>query len=81
MSLKTDLSGTFTLADLNRLKFSVAWSGTKDAAEGQAEETELHALAGEATERLQAYYDERGDGESDYAVKIEAGEILEVVEA
>ena len=81
MSLRSNLTGTFSLDDLKRLKFPVAWSGTVDRAEARAEEAELRAFADEAAEQLQTYYDEQGDGESEYAVKIEAGEIVEIVEA
>lgn len=81
MSLKSDLNGTFTLEELHRLTFPIAWSGTKDPDEAQAEEVELRALAQEASEEIHAAYN-RADSDSDeFSVRIENGQIIEIVES
>jgi len=79
MSLKSDLNGTMTGEAIERLKFPVAWSATKDRAEEAAEEEELHEVANEALDQLQEAYLYHEEP-SDLAVRFEAGEIAEIVE-
>ena len=81
-SLIESIDGTLTHAEIERLKFPVAWSGTKDAAEGRAEETALHDLADSALAELaEAYRGWRGDLEGmQLAVRFERGESVEIVE-
>jgi hypothetical protein len=79
MSLRSKLNGTFGVADLDRMKFPVARSGTKDTAEATQEEAELGEFVDQAKAKLQSAYDQ-GDGKSELAIKIEAGEIVEIIE-
>lgn len=81
MSLRSDLSGTFTLAGLERLTFPVAWSATKDRDEATSEESELRDFVRDAREQLQDFYNNQGDGETDYEVEIKDGQITGFVEA
>jgi len=79
VSLKSELNGTMTRDEIERLKFPVAWSATKDRAEGKAEEEELCETANEALDQLQEAYLYHEE-ETDLAVRFEAGEIAEIVE-
>ena len=83
MSLRSEINGTLTLSDLARLKLPVAWSATKDREEATAEEAELYRFADEASEQLeQAYTHWNSDDDAlPLAVKVENGEVLEIVEA
>jgi hypothetical protein len=81
MSLVSDLNGQFSLSELERLKFPVAWSGTKPESEQEAEETALHALAREAIGQLQEAYNHTDLEEGqELEIKIVDGEISEIVE-
>lgn len=79
MTLVSNLNGTFTLDDLKRMTWPVAWSGTKDHDEADAEETALYEFARKAAAELQEYYDYAGNGEGDYAVRVVNGEVVEIV--
>jgi len=79
MSLKSELNGTMDRDAIERLKFPVAWSVTKDRAEGAAEEEELREVANEALDLLQEAYLYHEE-ETDLAARFEGGEIAEIVE-
>lgn len=79
MTIATDLNGTFSLAELDRLTFPVAWNGTVPAAEQEAQETALRDLVRDAKEQLQQAYD-FGDGETELEIEIKDGVICGIVE-
>lgn len=80
MSLTSNLNGSFSLEELKRLTWPIAWSGTVPADEQDAQETELHELAAEAAEQLQGAYNgcDLEDGQ-ELEIKIVDGEITEIV--
>lgn len=78
MTLLSNLSGDFDFDDLKRLKFPVAWSGTKDQEEADKEEEELHDFVREAEAALREAYDYRED-DVDYKIRVKDGEIIEIV--
>jgi hypothetical protein len=78
MSLRSELSGRFSLDQLDRLTFPIAWSGTKDTTEAQQEEADLHELVREAQEQLQAAYDMSDIDDVEYEIEIKDGEIVEI---
>jgi predicted GIY-YIG superfamily endonuclease len=80
-SLRSKLTGTFTLEELDRMTWPVAWSCTKDKGEAFDEEAELHDLVREAKEQLQQAYDHNEKDDAEFKVKIEAGEVVEIVNA
>jgi hypothetical protein len=72
MSLRTDISGTFTETDLDRLTWPIAWSGFVAGWERRKEEASLAALVTEAGQEIATT-----DGA--YAVEILNGEIVGVL--
>ena len=80
-TLCESVHGTLNRDEIERLKFPVAWCGTKDAAEGKAEESAVHDLADSALAELeQAYEGWESDSETlELAVRFEHGEIVEIV--
>lgn len=67
--MRASISGTFTAADLSRLTWPVAWSGTVSDSERARLEGEIAALVAEAREALAS------DPEA-VAVEIVAGEVV-----
>ena len=69
MSLKSNLTGSFSLEDLKRMTWPIAWSGTVPVEDQRSQQTELHELAREASKQLQECYD---------SWEIEEGKELEI---
>lgn len=79
MGLRSELNGTFTHEELERLGFPVAWSGTKDQGEAAGEEADMGRLIADAKQQLEEAYLQMGR-DNELAVKIVDGEIEEIVE-
>lgn len=79
-TLISSLNGTFSLAELSRLKWPVAWNVTVPKSEQESQESELRSLANEAISQLEeAYiYCELEEGQ-ELEIKIVNGEITEIV--
>ena len=82
MSLVSDLNGTFSHSELERLLWPIAWSGTVPVSEQVDQESTLHARVNEAIDQLQeAYTYAKLSEDKELEIKIVNGEITEVVEA
>ena len=81
MTLVSKLNGSFSLSDLERLKFPVAWSGTVPKSDQETEEAALRALANKAARQFQEAYDYWDISEGkELEIRIVDGEITEIVE-